>query len=262
MISTEAMPMMGTRSLKLMGLRGLKLVVLALSVLALEVVLLPRELRLGPSERDALQARPMFTRSVASTADDRSTEASQALPEVKAALLTDEQQAVAAFIAHKYRLDVETVESVVRVAYLAAQPVNIDPLLVLAIISVESAFNPTAQSRRGAQGLMQVRTRVHAERFEPFGGRLAAFDPWANIHVGISILKDYLAREGTVERALKSYVGAAQRPDDGGYGAKVLGERARLSAVARGQEPLAAATRGEHPIAGASAAGGTRSLGG
>jgi soluble lytic murein transglycosylase-like protein len=262
MMSTESMHVTVTRSLKLMGLRGVKLVVLALSVLALEVVLLPRELRLGPSERDALQARPMFARSTASIADDGSTEAAKVSPEVNAALLTDEQRAVAGFIAHKYRLDVETVESVVRVAYLAAQPVNIDPLLVLAIISVESAFNPTAQSRRGAQGLMQVRTRVHAERFEPFGGRLAAFDPWANIHVGISILKDYLTREGTVERALKSYVGAAQRPDDGGYGAKVLGERARLSAVARGEEPLAATTRGEHPFAGSSAAGGTRSLGG
>lgn len=261
MISTESMHVTVPRSLKLMCLRGLKLVVLALSVLALEVVLLPRELRLGPSERDALQARPMFARSAVSVADDSSAETSKASPELNVASLTDEQQAVAGFIAQKYRLDVETVESVVRVAYLAAQPVNIDPLLVLAIISVESAFNPTAQSRRGAQGLMQVRTRVHAERFEPFGGRLAAFDPWANIHVGISIFKDYLAREGTVERALKSYVGAAQRPDDGGYGAKVLGERARLSAVARRQEPLAASTRGEHRFTGSSA-GDTRRLGG
>ncbi|MEN9763290.1 MAG: hypothetical protein RI906_3116 [Pseudomonadota bacterium] len=261
MISTESMHLTVPRSLKLMCLRGLKLVVLALSVLALEVVLLPRELRLGPSERDALQARPMFARSAVSVADDSSAETSKASPELNVASLTDEQRAVAGFIAQKYRLDVETVESVVRVAYLAAQSVNIDPLLVLAIISVESAFNPTAQSRRGAQGLMQVRTRVHAERFEPFGGRLAAFDPWANIHVGISIFKDYLAREGTVERALKSYVGAAQRPHDGGYGAKVLGERARLSAVARGQEPLAASTRGEHPFTGSSA-GDTRRLGG
>lgn len=228
-------------SIRSVSVRGFRLCLLVLSVCALEVVLLPRELRLGPSERDALQARPLFARSVYSLPDEGMVESAPVNAGSIGAEPAGEQRAVAGFIAQKYRLELETVEGVVRVAYLAARQLNVDPLLVLAIISVESGFNPAAQSRRGAQGLMQVRTRVHAERFEPFGGRIAAFDPWANIHVGISILKDYLTREGTVERALKSYVGAAQRPDDGGYGAKVLGERARLSAVARGEDPLAAA---------------------
>lgn len=246
---------------KVMGCRGLKLGMLALSILALEVLLLPRELRLGPLERDALQARRMFVRSVVAVANEPPADARLDSLELSAKDLLGEQRAVAGFIAQKYRLDVETVEGVVRVAYLAARQVGLDPLLVLAIISVESGFNPTAQSRRGAQGLMQVRTRVHAERFEPFGGRVAAFDPWANIHVGISIFKDYLMREGSIERALKSYVGAARRADDGGYGAKVLGERDRLLAAARGEDPLAAAGRGEASFS-ESSAGVTNSLGG
>ena len=54
-------------------------------------------------------------------------------------------------------------------------------------------------------GLMQVLTRVHVEKFMPFGGIPAAFDPIANIRVGSAILKEYLKREGSVEGALKSY---------------------------------------------------------
>ena len=88
-------------------------------------------------------------------------------------------------------------------------PDEVDPMLVLAIMSVESSFNPKAQSHAGAQGLMQVLTRVHAEKFVPFGGIPAAFDPVANIRVGSAILKEYINREGSVEGALKSYVGAA-----------------------------------------------------
>ena len=85
-------------------------------------------------------------------------------------------------------------------------------------MSIESSFNPNARSPAGAQGLMQVLTRVHADKFAPFGGASAAFDPVANISVGSRILKEYLVREGSVEGALKSYVGAALHEHDSGYG--------------------------------------------
>jgi hypothetical protein len=78
-------------------------------------------------------------------------------------------------------------------------------------------------------------TKVHAEKFLPFGGIPAAFDPVANIRVGSGILKEYLKREGTVEGALKSYVGAAFLQDDGGYGQKVLNARERIAAAAAGK---------------------------
>ena len=102
-------------------------------------------------------------------------------------------------------------------------------------MSIESSFDPNARSAAGAQGLMQVLTRVHVDKFAPFGGAAAAFDPVANISVGSRILKEYLVREGSVEGALKSYVGAALHEHDSGYGYKVLSERERIAAAAAGR---------------------------
>lgn len=147
-----------------------------------------------------------------------------------------EQQKVAQFIAERYRLAFDQTQELVGHAYRIARDAKLDPWLVLAVISVESSFNPKAQSHQGAQGLMQVLTRVHADKFAPFGGAAAAFDPLANMRVGTQILKEYLARAGgSVEDALKSYVGAALLPHDGGYGAKVLFERERIAAAATGR---------------------------
>jgi hypothetical protein len=146
-----------------------------------------------------------------------------------------EQQNVARFIARRYQLAIDQSQNIVEYAYRTAREFKVDPLLILAVISVESSFDPKAESHQGAQGLMQILTRVHADKFAPFGGVAAAFDPLANMKVGAQILKEYLGRDGTVEGALKAYVGAALLPDDGGYGAKVLTERERIAAAARGK---------------------------
>ncbi|MCA3178117.1 MAG: lytic transglycosylase domain-containing protein [Burkholderiaceae bacterium] len=149
--------------------------------------------------------------------------------------LDKEQENIARFIAQRYRVGLDATSEFVYHAYRAARDVKVDPMLVLAVMSVESSFNPRAQSAVGAQGLMQVLTRVHTEKFMPFGGIPAAFDPVANIRVGSAILKEYIKREGTVEGALKSYVGAALAEHDGGYGSKVLNARERIAAAAAGK---------------------------
>lgn len=149
--------------------------------------------------------------------------------------LSPEQQKIAQFVAKKYRIAVDDVQHLVAHAYRAARDFRLDPYLVLAVMSIESSFNPNAHSSAGAQGLMQVLTRVHVEKFAPFGGPAAAFDPVANISVGSRILKEYLVREGSVEGALKSYVGAALMSHDFGYGYKVLSERERIAAAAAGR---------------------------
>ncbi len=46
-------------------------------------------------------------------------------------------------------------------------------------------------------------------------------------------MKDYIDRDGSIEAALKSYVGAAFMSSDSGYGEKVLIERERLAAVVK-----------------------------
>lgn len=149
--------------------------------------------------------------------------------------LSPEQRNVARFVAKKYRVGLDEVQHLVALAYRAAREFRIDPYLVLAVMSIESNFNPDARSPAGAQGLMQVLTRVHVDKFRPFGGAMAAFDPRANISVGSRILKEYLVREGSVEAALKSYVGAATMSHDSGYGYKVLSERERIAAAAAGK---------------------------
>ena len=155
-------------------------------------------------------------------------------------LLTREQHNVVRFIAGHYRVAADAAQHFVAEAYQSARDARLDPHLVLAVMSIESSFNPMAQSNRGAKGLMQVLARVHEDKFQPFGGVKAAFDPIANIRVGTNILGEYLARAGSVPGALKWYVGASQLGDDGGYGAKVLFERARIAAAATGR-PLPAA---------------------
>lgn len=168
-------------------------------------------------------------------------------------VLNTEQQNIARFIARRYSIAIEQTQHFVEYAYRTAREFKVDPWLILAVISVESSFDPKAESHQGAQGLMQVLTRVHADKFAPFGGVAAAFDPLANIKVGAQILKEYLGRDGTVEGALKAYVGAALLPHDGGYGAKVLGERERIAAAASGRaEPV------EQPARQASAASSVR----
>ena len=87
----------------------------------------------------------------------------------------------------------------------------------------------------GAQGLMQVMSKVHHDKFQELGGIKAALNPVANIRVGSQILKEYVTRGGSVEAGLKSYVGAADMANDGGYGIKVLSEYQNLKQVAMGK---------------------------
>jgi Transglycosylase SLT domain len=108
-------------------------------------------------------------------------------------------------------------------------------LLLLAVMAIESGFNPYAESGVGAKGLMQVMSTVHSDKFRYFGGQNAALEPLANIKVGAIVLKDCIARGGSLPGGLRLYVGSTSQ-DDGGYGAKVMAERTRLRDIARGRK--------------------------
>lgn len=153
-----------------------------------------------------------------------------------------QQQRVTQWIAKRYRVANDATNMLVSAAYLTGKEVQIDPLLILAVMAIESRFNPFAESPVGAQGLMQVMSKVHRDKFAEMGGTHAALNPVANIRVGALILKEYVARGGSVEAGLKRYVGAAAMDTDAGYGAKVLGEYDRLKAVAGGKRISAFAT--------------------
>jgi len=148
--------------------------------------------------------------------------------------LPKQQAAVAYWLSRKYKVAPEPLSVLVAEAYVVGARVKLEPTLILAIMAVESGFNPFAQSPVGAQGLMQVMTRVHSDKYEGFGGKLAAFDPVTNLRVGVKVLQECIARAGSVEGGLRYYVGAALIEDDGGYVSKVLAEHARLLQVANG----------------------------
>ena len=143
---------------------------------------------------------------------------------------------VTAWISKRYRVANEATDMLVSAAYSTANEIKLDPLLILAVMAVESRFNPFAESPMGAQGLMQVMSKVHEEKFQDLGGIEAALDPVANIKVGSMILKEYVTRGGSVEQGLKSYVGAGAMESDSGYGARVLSEYRKLKDVARGKK--------------------------
>lgn len=151
--------------------------------------------------------------------------------------LPRQQAAVAFWLSKKYNVAPEPLSVLVAEAFEIGQKAKLDPTLILAIMAIESGFNPFAQSPVGAQGLMQVMTNVHHAKYENFGGKLAAFDPVTNLRVGVKVLQECIARAGSVEAGLRFYVGAANLENDGGYAAKVMAEHARLLAVVSGRAP-------------------------
>ena len=149
---------------------------------------------------------------------------------------TERQQTlVTHWLAKKYRVAGDATDMLVSAAYSTAHDIKLDPLLILSVMAIESGFNPFAESPVGAQGLMQVMSKVHVEKFQPLGGVKAALNPVANIKVGSLILKDYVTRGGSIEAGLKLYVGAAAFDTDFGYGSRVLAEYRRLKEVATGK---------------------------
>lgn len=147
-----------------------------------------------------------------------------------------QQAAVANWLSKKYRIAPEPLNALVAEAYDIGLRIKLDPTLILAVIAVESGFNPFAQSQMGAQGLMQVMTRVHGDKYLSFGGKQAAFEPISNLQVGVKVLKECIARAGSVDGGLRLYVGASNVDVDGGYANKVMAEQARLELVAKGRK--------------------------
>lgn len=214
-----------------------------------------------PEIADRIQALSPFSEAVASTVPQEMPEMANLMEEAaadaaepEAALKTAttgnnammgtdlQQQRVTQWISKRYRVANDATNMLVSAAYLTGKEINFDPLLILAVMAIESRFNPFAESPVGAQGLMQVMSKVHHDKFADMGGTKAALNPVANIKVGSLILKEYVARDGSVEGGLKRYVGAAAMSTDAGYGAKVLGEYDRLKAVASGKRVSAFAT--------------------
>jgi len=185
----------------------------------------------------AVTARPLSELMEAPAVSAASDNKTLTAAEEKALLGTRKQQQwVTDWLSKRYRVAGDAANMLVSTAYITAREIKIDPLLILAVMAIESRFNPFAESPVGAQGLMQVMSKVHHDKFQELGGVQAALNPVANIRVGSLILKDYVTRGGSVEAGLKSYVGAGAFETDDGYGSRVLAEYNRLKQVSAGKK--------------------------
>ena len=190
---------------------------------AVAVILLPSERYLIRNTLPALGS--------AEAADDASAgtgaTADSALPET---VQEREQQALAEFIAKRWRIAETAATSFVSIAYRAGKRYSVDPVLILSVVAIESRFNPVAESVVGAKGLMQIIPKYHLDKLLDHGGEEALLDPEVNIHVGAQILHEYYRRLQDQEAALQRYAGAFDEPTSR-YAAKVFEERMRLEPI-------------------------------
>jgi soluble lytic murein transglycosylase-like protein len=164
------------------------------------------------------------TRAKVSTIALRSTHLTQSPVE-------ENIETLARVVGSKYRVSHDVTREFVGTAYREAKRNRLDPLLIVAVMAVESGFNPAAQSDGGAIGLMQVIPRYHPDKFSAARGE-SVRDPSTNIRVGSQALKEYIVRGGTEAAGLQLYNGA---PGDTSkaYATKVTAERQRLQDAMR-----------------------------
>ncbi|HUJ85817.1 MAG TPA: transglycosylase SLT domain-containing protein [Burkholderiales bacterium] len=225
----------GGAGMRLPGLSGvIRLLSLARGVFAL--IGLSAVLAVAvPTSRDLLMRQAdAIARANQSVAESATLAAGTIQVGVPPAQSKQDQEAVTAFIAKRYRVADEAVAGFVSVAYRAGRQFAVDPLLILAVMAVESRYNPVAESGVGAKGLMQVLPRFHLDKLEAHGGEEALLDPDVNIEVGTQILREYLRRFGETVTALQMYAGAMDEPN-ADYANKVLAERSRLQSILRRQ---------------------------
>ncbi len=87
-----------------------------------------------------------------------------------------------------------------------AQATKIDPLLVLAVIEIESSFDSGAQSGRGARGLMQLRETTMRREAQRAGlSYFSPHDPIANVQAGVRYLRRLEDAFGRRDLALMAY---------------------------------------------------------
>ena len=134
---------------------------------------------------------------------------------------------VVRYLAQTYRVSSMAVAPLVTAAQQAGRTVGVDPLLLIAVMAIESRFNPFAESAVGAQGLMQVMPTVHKDKLQEGEDRSAFLDPETNIRVGALVLKEAIGRAGSVTGGLQRYVGSPNDPDQS-YANKVMAEKQRI----------------------------------
>lgn len=135
------------------------------------------------------------------------------------------------YVTRRYRVSQEALLPIFEAAQVTAREHGLDPLLIVAVIGIESGFNPLAQSTMGALGLMQVMPRYHRDKVPQGAGNSPFLDPVINVQVGAQVLQEAIRRHGSLVAGLQQYGGSSLSED--AYADKVLAEKRRLEQVAR-----------------------------
>ena len=153
--------------------------------------------------------------------------------------LSPRMQGALDYVTRRYRVSPDALMPVFEVAQIVGQERRIDPLLIVAIIGIESGFNPFAESAMGAQGLMQVIPRFHQDKLPEGSGDRPLLDPAVNLRVGVDVLQEAIRRRGNLTAGLQYYAGSSD--PDGIYASKVMAEKERLEQAAKRNLATAAA---------------------
>ena len=189
--------------------------------------------QLGASFSDALEE----TFPVALSASGDAAVENDA-PKTATSVLTPRMQGVLDYVARRYRVAGSTLEPILFAAQTTGLDRGLDPLLIVAVIGIESGFNPNAESSFGAQGLMQVIPRWHQDKVPDGAGEQPFLDPVTNVRIGGHVLQEAIRQRGSLVAGLQQYAGATDPTE--AYANKVLAEKLRLEhAAGRPNRPAA-----------------------
>lgn len=146
--------------------------------------------------------------------------------------LTPQMHAALSYVSRRYRVSAAALEPIFGAAQLTGRKLRLDPLLIIAVIAIESRFNPFSESTEGAQGLMQVIPRFHQDKLPEGADKLSFFDPVVNVRVGAQVLDESIRRNGGLVAGLQQFAGAAD-DEEQAYATKVIAEKQRLEHAAR-----------------------------
>lgn len=147
--------------------------------------------------------------------------------------LLPEQARVTRWLSRKYKIAPQPLGSLVAEAWQVGQWSQLPPTLILAVMAVESGFNPFAKGTQGAMGLMQIEPSAHEDTLSQFGGKLAAFDPLTNLRLGARQLQASIQQGGSIEEGLRQYGLLSGQANDSAYVERVMSEHRQLERIAQ-----------------------------
>lgn len=153
--------------------------------------------------------------------------------------LSADQLLVTRWLSRKYRVSAEPLGAMVAEAWALGERSQLPPSLILAIMAIESRFNPFASSKAGHVGLMQIEQLAHGEALAQFGGPLSAFDPLTNVRVGVRHLQSLVQQTQNTEEAIALYGLSSGFSEDGQFVERVLNEQLGIEKAMEKTTPAA-----------------------